>query len=159
MVGSFLATLALCIAPLRAPVAGPLVRVFTAPPCPYCAGHRGVVFGGVAGADVRSPTAGRVTFLGRAFGVLYVVVSPRTGIKVTVGRLDSVVGRAVGEWVAVGDLIGQAGPSTYLGVRVNDVPVDPMGLLARRGAILVDRGRRGPQSLACGTAPSPVAFP
>lgn len=152
MLAAVILAMTSCIIQLRAPVPSAVVRGFVPPPCTYCAGHRGVVFGEAGRIAVRSPTTGVVTFEGSAFGVLYVVVSPRAGVKVTVGRLMSLAPRVEGQWVEAGEVLGIAGSSTYLGVRIGDQPADPMALMARRGAILSERGRSRGKSLACGAA-------
>lgn len=48
----------------RAPVEGQVVEEFAAPPAPWAAGHRGVDMAASAGADIRSPADGVVSFSG-----------------------------------------------------------------------------------------------
>jgi hypothetical protein len=93
-----------------------------------------------------------IIFAGRAFGVIYVVLSPRPGVKVTIGGLATLAKLREGQHVAIGEPLGIAGFQTYLGVRVGDEPHDPMAYLARRGAILVGNGYNSGKSLACNTA-------
>ena len=76
-----------CLAP---PVVAPVSRPFYAPPCPWCAGHRGVTLRGRAPA----PSCGRwrrevVTFSGVVVDVRYVVVRHGDGLLATYGGLAS----------------------------------------------------------------------
>lgn len=111
--------------------AGRRVRVvvpFRPPPCRFCAGHRGVVVSGTAGLPVSSVVAGVVQFVGDVAGVRWLVVRRADGLVVAYGRLSSMVGEQSvhsGQSVAVGQRVGLAGNTFYVGVRVGDRPVDP----------------------------------
>ena len=74
--------------------------------------------------------SGTVSFAGEVAGVRYVVVD--TGVvRVTHGRLQSVdVGK--GDVVRVGDVLGVASETLYVGVRRGDHAVDPQSCGMRR---------------------------
>jgi hypothetical protein len=127
------------------PVDGPVLHPFVFGDNPYAAGqHRGVDVGAPAGAPVRAPAAGTVSFAGTV---------PRSGRTVTIRTADGysvtlvhlgAVGVVRGAAVAEGAAVGAVGPSgeaehdrpyVHLGVRVTSDPqgyVDPLGLLPPR---------------------------
>ncbi|MFZ9630154.1 MAG: murein hydrolase activator EnvC family protein [Ilumatobacteraceae bacterium] len=125
----------LCLAP---PVDGPVVEPFRAPPCPYCAGHRGLTYAARPGSAVRAAAAGTVSFSGSVAGVRYVVIAHAGGWRTTYGGL---VAAAVGPGspVAPGDVVALAGSRVYLGLRRGDRYVDPtpyLGALRRRARLV-----------------------
>ena len=121
------------------PVPGPVTQRFVAPTCQRCAGHRGVTINNPDGIAVVAPVAGEITFAGTVAHRLYVVVQPRPMVLVTVGWLTS-VSVAKGDHVESGQVLGVAGPTTYLGVRMSGEYVEPLGFLGLGGARLVGGG-------------------
>ncbi len=73
---------------------------------------------------VDAAARGTVTFAGRVNGVSYVVVRTARGVLVTHGRLALIDVRS-GQMVELGDRIGVAGETLYIGVRVGGAYVDP----------------------------------
>lgn len=133
---SLLISLALSAIP---PVPGPVTRHFVAPACQRCAGHRGITINNADGVVAVSPVSGTVTFAGSVARQLYVVVETSPGVLVTVGRL-AVVAVHEGDDLAEGQTIGVSGATTYLGVRVRGVYVEPLRFLGFGRARLVGRG-------------------
>jgi murein DD-endopeptidase MepM/ murein hydrolase activator NlpD len=116
---------------LRPPVDAPVIRSFEAPPCPFCAGHRGVTFATGEGTAIRAAAAGEVTFAGVVVGTLYVVVRHADGLLATYGGLAS-SGLVAGDAVAAGSVVGRSGAELYFGLRTGpDAYVDPAPLLGR----------------------------
>jgi hypothetical protein len=124
------------------PVDGPVLRPFVLGDDPYAAGqHRGIDIGAVAGAPVRAPAAGAVTFAGTVpGGGRTVTIQTSDGYSVTLVHLGSFgVGR--GGAVVEGSTVGTVGPSgepelaepyVHLGVRRTADEhgyVDPLALL------------------------------
>lgn len=115
-----------CLAP---PVDAPIVRPFDAPPCPWCAGHRGVTYDVVAGTRVTAAAAGTVTFSGVVVDVRYVVVRHADGLLATYGGLRSTT-LVAGDVVAAGATIGRSGDELHFGLRTGpDTYIDPVPLL------------------------------
>src|SRR2546423_4451144 len=129
------------------PVDGPILRPFAFGPDPYAGGqHRGIDIAAPAGAPVRAPASGQVSFSGTVPGGGR-TVSIRTvdGYSVTLLHLGS-LSVARGTTVAEGDAVGTVGPTgevqeqepyVYLGIRVAADPqgyVDPVTLLPSRVA-------------------------
>jgi Peptidase family M23 len=127
------------------PADGPVLRQFILGDDPYAGGqHRGVDIGGDAGAPVRSPAAGIVSFAGTVPGGGHsVTVQTADGHSVTLVHLGSItVAREtlVREGAPVGT-IGPTGdpehpePYVHLGVRVTadaNGYLDPLSFLPRR---------------------------
>ena len=106
------------------PVEGAIVDRFREPPCPYCAGNRGLEYETDGPAAVRSSTAGVVTFAGAVADVSYVVVENAAGWRLTYGRLAEVaVSR--GQRVLTGTTLGRARGTLFFGLRVGDQYRDP----------------------------------
>lgn len=131
------------------PVAAPIVDPFRAPPCPYCAGNRGIEYGTAPGALVRSVAAGRVTFVGTVAGTGYVVVQLASGWKVTYGNVTTTLQRD--DVVVTGSPIGRATGSLYFGVRIGDRYIDPASYLGQRRF----RARLVPTDGSAGNDPGP----
>lgn len=89
---------------LRPPVAGPVVRVFTAGPEPWSGGHRGVDLAAAPGAVVRAAAAGTVSFAGVVAGVPSVAVDHGGGLRTTYTPVVGAV--AAGTVVPAGRPIG-----------------------------------------------------
>src|SRR2546423_1262674 len=132
---------------------------------PYAAGqHRGVDVGGAAGATVRAPAAGPVTFAGSVPGSgMSLTIATDGGLDVTLTHLGSLVvsrGAVVGE----GDTVGTVGPSgdaeqaqpyVHLGIRTasdDQGYLDPLGFLPPRSA-----APPAPTPSPAPTAPAPPA--
>ena len=124
------------------PVDGPVLRPFVLGDDPYAAGqHRGIDVGASAGAPVRAPAAGAVTFAGTVpGGGRTVTIQTPGGYSVTLVHLGS-IGVARGAAVTEGSSVGTVGPSgepelagpyVHLGVRRTADEhgyVDPLALL------------------------------
>lgn len=119
------------------PLADPagVARGFEPPPTPYAAGHRGVDLLTAAGAPVRAAATGVVTYAGVLAGRGVVTVT-HGDVRSTYEPVDATV--AVGQHVAVGDLIGHvsAGPGhcglrtcLHWGLLRGAVYLDPLGFL------------------------------
>lgn len=115
---------------LVVPAVGDIVEPFVEPPCPYCAGRRGIVVRTADGAPVGASAPGTVTFAGSVAGTNYVVVAHGGGWRTTYGRLAAVRVRA-GQRVALLSVVGTSGGRLHFGVRHGDAYVDPQPLLAR----------------------------
>lgn len=114
---------------LRPPVDVPIARPFDAPPCQWCAGHRGLSYSVPPGTPVRAAAAGTVTFSGIVVDVRYVVVRHADGLLATYGGLDSTT-LTQGATVAAGSTIGRSGRELYFGLRTGpDSYIDPQPLI------------------------------
>jgi murein DD-endopeptidase MepM/ murein hydrolase activator NlpD len=110
---------------LQPPVDAPISRPFDAPPCRWCAGHRGLTYDVDDGTPVRAAAAGTVTFSGIVVDVRYVVVRHADGLLATYGGLAS-SSLSGGERVAAGSIVGHSGGALYFGLRTGpDAYVDP----------------------------------
>lgn len=119
------------------PVDGPVLRPFVLGDDPYSGGqHRGVDIGAPAGAPVRAPAAGSVSFVGTVpTGGKTITIRTADGYAVTLQHLGSYAVSRDAE-VAEGDPIAALGEEAdafvHLGVRHADDEngyVDPLGLL------------------------------
>lgn len=84
---------------------------------------------------------GIATFVGNVAGTNYVVVKTINNLLVTHGRLQSVSVKS-GAAITLGQTIGVAGESLYIGVRVNGKYIDPrqcasLGSMGKPRAVLV----------------------
>jgi Peptidase family M23 len=128
------------------PVDGPVLRPFVFGEDPYVAGHhRGVDLAAPAGATVRAPAGGTVSFAGTVpGGGRTVTIATPDGYSVTLLHLGAVaVARSAG--VAEGEAVGTVGPTgevehadpyVHLGVRLtahDNGYVDPLRLLPPAG--------------------------
>ncbi len=134
----------------RPPVRGRVVDPFREPPCPWCAGNRGIEYRVPRRTPVRSVAAGEVTYSGVVAGTRYVVVRLPDGRRITYGRLTASRVRT-GDRVLRGTTIGAAGPQFFFGVRVGDRHIDPAPLLGR----LVGRPRLVPTDGSPSRTPPP----
>jgi murein DD-endopeptidase MepM/ murein hydrolase activator NlpD len=89
---------------------------FRAPNCVWCEGNRGIEYRPSPGGSVTSVVDGVVSFVGMVANTMYVVVRTEGGLLVTHGRLRSAQ-VALGESVLVGQGLGTAGTTLYIGVR------------------------------------------
>ena len=129
------------------PVDGPVLKEFSLGDDPYAAGHhRGVDIAAPAGAPVRAPAAGTVSFAGTVpGGGRAVTIRTADGYAVTLLHLGA-LGVARSATVGEGDAVGSVGPSgvaehaepyVHLGVRLAADPngyVNPLSLLPPRAA-------------------------
>ncbi|MFM7252465.1 MAG: murein hydrolase activator EnvC family protein [Ilumatobacteraceae bacterium] len=145
------------------PALGDIVEPFVEPPCPYCAGRRGIVVRTAGGAPVGASAPGTVTFAGPVAGTNYVVVAHGGGWRTTYGRLAAVRVRA-GQRVPLLAVVGTSGGCLHFGVRQGDAYVDPQPLLVRppaRARLVPADGRparrpaAGMGRGACPPAPTP----
>ncbi len=114
---------------------------FRAPSCLWCAGNRGIEYRTTPGSVVSATATGVATFVGIVAGTHYVVVRTSNMVLVTHGRLASVMVET-GDMVVVGQVIGVAGESLYIGVRVEGKYTNPLhyarlGSLGKPRAVLV----------------------
>jgi murein DD-endopeptidase MepM/ murein hydrolase activator NlpD len=130
-------------------VAGVVVDPFRQPPCPFCAGNRGIDYAVDPGTVVRHAAPGRVEFAGTVAGTRYVVVSLANGWRLTYGQLTEVEVDA-GDAVLAGGLVGRASGTFSFGLRVGDEYVDPEPFIGRP----VTRPRLVPVD---GTPPRPAS--
>lgn len=110
------------------PIPGAVIRHFEPPVCERCAGHRGVTIRTDPGDSVVAATNGVVEFAGVVGGRLYVVQRVSPAIRVTYGALASVSVQS-GKAMSAGEVLGAAGESTYLSVRVGETHVEPLRAL------------------------------
>ena len=118
------------------PVIGPVIRGFDPPDSPFGSGHRGIDIAAAAGASVRAPAAGKVTFAGPVGGRLFLTIDHGGGLESTYSWLDALVARR-GDLVSRGQPIGRSGtghpgegvPHLHFGVKLLDVYVDPLDYL------------------------------
>jgi Peptidase family M23 len=127
------------------PVDGPVLRPFAAEGDPYAGGqHRGIDIGGTAGADLRSPATGVVSFTGQLPREgLCLTIRTSDGYSITLVHLGS-IGVTTGTAIEEGDVVATIGPSgeaewgepyVHLGVRLTADPngyLDPLSLLPAR---------------------------
>ena len=131
------------------PIEGEITRRFSAPSCPYCAGHRGVTIATQPSVPVVAVATGEITFAGEVGAMTYVVQRIAPMVRVTYGWLaDIAPGITDGAVVEQGSPLGYSGISVYLGVRIGDNYVEPLrylGLgrvrLRGPGGVLVGDGR------------------
>ena len=114
----------------RPPVRGWVSDAFRAPPCPWCAGNRGIEYRTARGAAVRAVAAGTVTYSGVVAGTRYVVVRLGNGWLITYGRLAS-SGLRRGDVVGRGTVVGRVSTELFFGLRVAGAYRDPAPFLGR----------------------------
>src|SRR3954447_7461319 len=127
------------------PVDGPVLRPFVLVDDPYAGGqHRGIDIGAPAGAPVRAPAAGTISFAGTVpTGGKTITIRTADGYAVTLlhlGSLGVAAGEPGDEGVPVGPAAASGAPAystpyVYLGVRTASDPngyLDPVGFLPPR---------------------------
>ena len=127
--------------PVKLPTNLLVIDQFRAPSCKWCSGNRGIEYRAELGSIVVAAAGGIATFVGNVAGTNYVVVKTINNLLVTHGRLQSVLIKS-GAVIAVGQTIGVAGESLYIGVRVNGQYIDPrqcagLGSIGKPRAVLV----------------------
>lgn len=118
------------------PVVGPLLRGFNPPTDPYGSGHRGIDIATPLRSTVAAPEAGVVSFAGPVGGRLFVTIDHGGGLESTYSWLDALLVRR-GDVVTAGQPIARSGwghataavPHLHMGVRLDDVYVDPLRYL------------------------------
>ena len=112
------------------PIDAPITDPFRMPPCPFCAGNRGIEYGPTRGQQVRALAAGSVDFVGTVAGTRWLVVLHVDGRRASYGRLATIaVSR--GDGVRAGQVLGTSSDELYVGLRDGDRPVDPTPLIGR----------------------------
>jgi murein DD-endopeptidase MepM/ murein hydrolase activator NlpD len=109
---------------------------FRAPNCVWCEGNRGIEYRPSPGGSVASVVDGKVSFVGVVANTMYVVVRTKSGLLVTHGRLRSAQ-VAFGESVLVGQHLGAAGTTLYIGVRRGGNYLNPSTCTRRVRAVLL----------------------
>ena len=127
--------------PISLPINLVVIDQFRAPSCKWCSGNRGIEYRTKLESIVTAAAGGITTFVGNVAGTNYVVVKTINNLLVTHGRLQSVSVKS-GAVIAVGQTIGVAGESLYIGVRVNGQYTDPrqcagLGSMGKPRAVLV----------------------
>lgn len=118
------------------PVTGPVIRAFDPPDSPYGAGHRGIDIAAPAGSIVLAPADGRVAFAGPVGGRLFLTIDHSDGLESTYSWVASLDVRK-GDVVQRGQPVARSGaghtgdpvPNLHLGVKLDDVYVDPLDYL------------------------------
>jgi len=127
----------------RPPVTGVVADPFREPPCPYCAGNRGIEYRVGPRVLVRAVASGTVSWAGSIAGTRYVVVRHANGWRATYGRLVS-ASRRSGDAVVAGAAVGRASGIFYFGLRREDRYIDPepfLGELRGRPRLIPVDGR------------------
>lgn len=129
-----------------APVHAPIIEIFREPPCPWCAGKRGVEYETEPGTIAHAGASGTIWFAGPVGGVNYVVVRTVDGVLITHGQLAKAFVHT-GDAVHAGDPVGQVNGRLYFGVRIDGRYIDPLrcmvtGMSPTKRAILVPAPRR-----------------
>lgn len=118
------------------PVTGPVIRAFDPPDSPYGAGHRGIDIAAPAGSIVLAPADGRVAFVGPVGGRLFLTIDHSGGLESTYSWVASLDVRK-GDVVHRGQPVARSGaghtgdpvPNLHLGVKLDDIYVDPLDYL------------------------------
>jgi murein DD-endopeptidase MepM/ murein hydrolase activator NlpD len=113
----------------RPPVTGVVTDPFREPPCPYCAGNRGLEYRVGWRVAVRAVASGTVSWAGSIAGTRYVVVRHVDGWRATYGRLDAAL-LETGDVVRAGAAVGVASGRLFFGLRQGDRYIDPAPFLA-----------------------------
>ena len=160
LVGALLASVAVVVGlPFRVtaapcwvpPVVAMVADPYREPPCPWCAGNRGIEYRLAGSVAIRAAASGRVVFSGTVVGVHYIVIQLANGWRHTYGHLIS-TSIDVGDAVMAGRDIGRAADVFFFGLRVGDVYRDP--------APFIGVERRRPRLIpADGTPPRPAPPP
>lgn len=106
------------------PVHGQIVDSYREPPCPWCAGNRGIEYEVAHGTVVRAAATGIVTFSGLVAGVRYVVVRSANGWRLTYGRVAA-TSLSAGDAVIAGSRIAIASGEFFFGLRIGEEYADP----------------------------------
>jgi len=107
-----------------------VIDPFREPPCPWCAGNRGIEYEVERSTVVRAAATGRVTFSGAVVGTRYVVIQVARGWRLTYGKLES-THLSAGDSVVTGSVVGRTTGDFFFGVRLGNVYLDPAQYLGR----------------------------
>lgn len=114
---------------IQPPVSAPIIEMFREPPCRWCAGQRGVVYATSRGTTANAGASGIVSFAGPVGGVNYVVIRTIDDVLITHGYLTETDLRS-GDFVEVGEPVGQVDQRLYFGVRIDNRYIDPLRCMA-----------------------------
>lgn len=134
------------------PVSARVSDEFREPPCPFCAGNRGIEYAVAPRTSVRSVAAGTVTWSGTIAGVRWVVVQHADGWRATYGRLAGST-LAAGDRVGARQVVGTTSSELYFGLRIGERYVDPAPYLAQ----LAGRARLVPLDRTA-SRPAPLPY-
>ena len=112
------------------PIEGEVIRRFDRGVCMYCPGHRGVTIDSRNGDEIVAVAEGVVSFAGEVGGRRYVVQNIAPNVRVTYGGVFAISPDVhEGQRVEAGHVLAVADESTYLGVRIGQEYVEPLGFL------------------------------
>jgi murein DD-endopeptidase MepM/ murein hydrolase activator NlpD len=106
------------------PVVGVVADPYREPPCPWCAGNRGIEYRVGSDVAVRAAAGGRVVFAGTVVDVRYVVIQLAGGWRHTYGQLASTP-LALDDVVVANGVVGRASGAVFFGLRIGDDYADP----------------------------------
>jgi murein DD-endopeptidase MepM/ murein hydrolase activator NlpD len=110
------------------PVVGVVSDPYREPPCPWCAGNRGIDYRVGGDAAVRAAASGRVVFVGTVVDVRYVVIQIAGGWRHTYGQMAS-TRLGLGDVVLANAIVGRASNVFFFGLRIGDDYADPTGFI------------------------------
>jgi murein DD-endopeptidase MepM/ murein hydrolase activator NlpD len=144
------------------PVVGTVTDPFREPPCPWCAGNRGLEYRVAGRTVVRAAASGRVVFAGSVAGVRYVVVQLANGWRHTYGRLVSTP-LELGDAVLANAIVGVGADTFFFGLRIGDDYSDPapfIGVMRTRPRLVpIDATPPRPAAPARPRCQQPVSSP
>ncbi|HSP28075.1 MAG TPA: peptidoglycan DD-metalloendopeptidase family protein, partial [Ilumatobacteraceae bacterium] len=120
------------------PVVGVVADPYRQPPCPWCAGNRGIDYRVGDDVVVRAAESGRVVFVGTVVGVRYVVIQIAGGWRHTYGQLTSSP-LVIDDVVLANTVVGRASDAFFFGLRIGDDYADPapfIGTLRTRARLI-----------------------
>jgi len=120
------------------PVVGTVTDPFREPPCPWCAGNRGIDHRVRHDDRITVAASGRVEFVGTVVDVRYVVVRLTNGWRHTYGQLAATA-LDVGDAVLAGSTLGRSSDTFFFGLRIGEEYADPapfIGLLRSRARLI-----------------------
>ncbi len=120
------------------PVVGVVADPYRQPPCPWCAGNRGIDYVVDDDVVVRAAASGRVVFVGTVVDVRYVVIQIAGGWRHTYGQLTSSP-LVMDDVVLANTVVGRASDTFFFGLRIGDDYADPapfIGTLRTRARLI-----------------------
>lgn len=124
------------------PVSGTVVDPFREPPCPWCAGNRGLDYRVGGDVAVSAAATGRVVFVGLVVDVRYVVIQLPSGWRHTYGQLTS-TSVELDDVVLANGSVGRASDTFFFGLRLAEDYADPapfIGMLRGRPRLIPTDG-------------------